>query len=622
MYMSDRKQRPPAAHRPPPRPASQRPEQAPLESLFGLRQGTSSQAGTAPSSELTDEERQRYFEPHEPAAVSTPPQLQRKPTLSSRGDPFEREADEVAAKVMRMEEPAPIQRKPATSATAGAELDVDAAVRATGRGGAPLPETLRNFFEPRFGQDFSQVRVHSDDEAASATRAVQARAYTHGSHIVFGSGEYAPATTEGKRLLAHELAHVVQQGGASPSPDAPGQAAQSIAPQVQRYDSYEHAQLGDMAKNGQEELIQGIKVTPGELNALADFYATPDDLASANPTELKELLRLIRMQRANPASVSEKDWDDATGGRYTELNLKNAPHFSPRDAALLAPPAGMAPSKDNRSTWSYYHEQALALARKAALEKDRTTREELYARARLINGFAEHYLEDAFSAGHLFSKADALGVIQQNMARLTSKELNLVLKYVADWIWNIPALSAMISQYETDTFAGWDISSASRFQAVLEGIHEARPDAVANAIIKAIHDKLNTWKDGGALGIPVENDYDKWLLSGDRTLSTSPMTQTYVAKALEQGRANLRLAYESSAVASIPNDTELAKKVLTYFPRLTAASTTLIHDMLARLTDPKNRADFATAVASVIAGELPTILQTLVEMKKLRKKKP
>lgn len=71
---------------------------------------------------------------------------------------------------------------------------------------------LRSHFESRFGRDFGHVRVHTDGEAATAARAVQARAYTAGHNIVFGHGEYAPSTTAGRRLLAHELVHVVQQG--------------------------------------------------------------------------------------------------------------------------------------------------------------------------------------------------------------------------------------------------------------------------------------------------------------------------------------------------------------------------------------------------------------------------
>lgn len=95
----------------------------------------------------------------------------------------------------------------------GEALDTAEAARAAAHGGEPLPGSVRDFFEPRFGQDFSQVRVHADSQAEEAARAVQARAYTLGSHVVFGSGQYAPFTADGQRLLAHELTHVVQQGG-------------------------------------------------------------------------------------------------------------------------------------------------------------------------------------------------------------------------------------------------------------------------------------------------------------------------------------------------------------------------------------------------------------------------
>ncbi|HEY4249113.1 MAG TPA: DUF4157 domain-containing protein [Lacunisphaera sp.] len=77
--------------------------------------------------------------------------------------------------------------------------------------GRPLDSAVREFMEPRFGHDFSRVRVHTDGAAANAAQAVQARAFTDGRAIVFGTGEYAPNTPQGKRLLAHELTHVVQQ---------------------------------------------------------------------------------------------------------------------------------------------------------------------------------------------------------------------------------------------------------------------------------------------------------------------------------------------------------------------------------------------------------------------------
>jgi hypothetical protein len=85
--------------------------------------------------------------------------------------------------------------------------------------GEPLEAGARDFMESRFGYDFSKVRVHTDESAAASAREIGARAYTVGRDVIFGEGRYAPSTNEGKRLLAHELAHVVQQGrgGAAPS---------------------------------------------------------------------------------------------------------------------------------------------------------------------------------------------------------------------------------------------------------------------------------------------------------------------------------------------------------------------------------------------------------------------
>jgi hypothetical protein len=82
-----------------------------------------------------------------------------------------------------------------------------------GSPGKPLDSSTRGFFEPRLGQDFSRVRVHSDPLAGDSARAVNASAYTVGQHIVFGTGRYAAETASGRSLLAHELTHVVQQRG-------------------------------------------------------------------------------------------------------------------------------------------------------------------------------------------------------------------------------------------------------------------------------------------------------------------------------------------------------------------------------------------------------------------------
>ncbi len=80
------------------------------------------------------------------------------------------------------------------------------------QGGQPLDQTTRAFFEPRLGYDFSHVRVHTDARAAKTAQELKARAYTIGRDIVFARAEYRPEALEGRKLLAHELTHVVQQG--------------------------------------------------------------------------------------------------------------------------------------------------------------------------------------------------------------------------------------------------------------------------------------------------------------------------------------------------------------------------------------------------------------------------
>jgi hypothetical protein len=162
--------------------------------------------------------------------ASFAPTIQRKATIGSPGDPLEREADAVADRVIgpastgatvpalqrkcaACEEEDKRQIHPKRTTAAGPAMDSGAATQATARGGVPLSNAMRSYFEPRFGHDFSQVRVHTDGEAANAARAIQAHAYTLGRDIVFASGAYAPGTIAGRRLLAHELTHVVQQGG-------------------------------------------------------------------------------------------------------------------------------------------------------------------------------------------------------------------------------------------------------------------------------------------------------------------------------------------------------------------------------------------------------------------------
>jgi hypothetical protein len=130
-------------------------------------------------------------------------------------------AGPIAAAPLGMNAP----RQPHTWAKAESHPLVRSALTAPGQS---LDGATRTFMESRFGYDFSQVRVHTDANAAESTRAVHAQAYTVGNDVVFGAGRYSPATSPGRTLLAHELAHVVQQsrgGGldAEPRADAAAQ---------------------------------------------------------------------------------------------------------------------------------------------------------------------------------------------------------------------------------------------------------------------------------------------------------------------------------------------------------------------------------------------------------------
>jgi hypothetical protein len=158
---------------------------------------------------------------------------QGKLRIGAVDDPLEREADHAAEQVMRMpatgtsqgalqlsrkcddcEANGGLQKKPGSAQPASGEApaSVGQVLHSPGR---PLDPATRAYFEPRFGRDFSYVRVHAGPAAAQSAGEVDAHAYTVGQDIVFASGRLAPESTEGRRLIAHELAHVVQQSDGS-----------------------------------------------------------------------------------------------------------------------------------------------------------------------------------------------------------------------------------------------------------------------------------------------------------------------------------------------------------------------------------------------------------------------
>lgn len=165
--------------------------------------------------------------------------------VSSPHDAAEREASDVARRVVHMPSPAaasPQTASPtgrvslsraasprllsrASAPNAGATLiqregeghaavdgQTSARIQASRGGGQALSAPLRRFMEPRFGADFSRVRIHTDGQAQQLSQRLNAKAFTTGRDIYFNAGQYAPDTAEGRELIAHELAHTIQQG--------------------------------------------------------------------------------------------------------------------------------------------------------------------------------------------------------------------------------------------------------------------------------------------------------------------------------------------------------------------------------------------------------------------------
>ncbi len=177
--------------------------------------------------------------------------IQRKLTVGAANDPYEREADRAAEQVVRAEggriSPPSVQRQgeeevqtealvqreaeeeeevqtkrgvisnPADSFEAGGEFE--SRLSATRGGGSPLPDNVRGQMEAGFGADFSGVRVHTDATAGQLNRAVSAQAFTHGQDIYLGAGKGDFQSSEGQKLIAHELAHTIQQTGLSRNPN-------------------------------------------------------------------------------------------------------------------------------------------------------------------------------------------------------------------------------------------------------------------------------------------------------------------------------------------------------------------------------------------------------------------
>jgi len=223
------------------------------------------------------------------------------------------------------EEEKSVQPQSANGQASAASSHVEANISAMKGGGSPLPESARHFFESRFGADFGQVRIHTDSRTAETSKSINARAFTVGSDIAFGAGQYAPGTSSGKSLLAHELTHVVQQQG-DQIQRAPGDFLDDLGNDIE--------DLGKgLAKDAEEQVrleLRALGALPGTgalftksgcpknfCNPYADVSQAKTNLVLAAPVLLAGIAKAVS-PRAVPL------WADYLSGGSGPQNLTSS----------------------------------------------------------------------------------------------------------------------------------------------------------------------------------------------------------------------------------------------------------------------------------------------------------
>ena len=183
---------------------------------------------------------------------------------------------------------------------------VDEVLRSPGQ---PLDENTRGFFEPRFGQDFSGVRVHTDGQAAQSSESLNARAYTVGQNIVFGAGYYRPGNMAGQRLLAHELTHVLQQTHGI------------VPPSVQREPSKEEVERIKKLNEDYEAAI--LAKDWSKAAELLNAFNREDILARLQKLKRGEIANLHAMAKGDKKLGPESQVALLTRAAYLDINYEN-----------------------------------------------------------------------------------------------------------------------------------------------------------------------------------------------------------------------------------------------------------------------------------------------------------
>lgn len=546
-------------------------------------------------------------------AEAVPAGLQAKLTINQRGDVYEQEADRVAEQVMRMpiggtaekREEMPVMHKESSGAQASRDAP-PIVQQALNNGGHPLDVGIQETMATRFGQNFSDVRVHTDEQAAESAQAIQARAYTVGNDLVFGEGHYQPGTGEGQRLLAHELTHVMQQGATNHQTSSYGR--------VQRFEAPEHIDIGNAGEPIQIKLANGLELTYSEVSALiGDFYETTEMLDKADPTEVKRILQLVKQQRQPGGKVESRDvefqqatqarektvYDPITGKEkgkqgklepdsFFSLAKKNALHFAPENL---------------RTGWRQGHKEAVENYARRFVEAQKQGKNdeaaELRRLALLTDAGAAHFLEDAFSSGHILNPDD----VKKWMTK--------------QWTTNPDFKERVIKRLKEAAYKDkWYAPDATIDKSIDAVLRSVSVDDVSSAGLKVIHDYLNR------TGIEVINGRgDHWKAFGDYNLWKSSDTLKFAGEAVALSKRQVLDALSGKSINiddvskivpekvlitgqanSVPIGTEATQKLLVVLESLLLSSDDLWKLLkVANETQEKAITPFDTAEISAAA---------------------
>ncbi|SAL05097.1 hypothetical protein AWB81_07017 [Caballeronia arationis] len=464
--------------------------------------------------------------------------------------------------------------------------------------------------ENRFA-DFDRVEELKRKAAADKKPRQAAPPKAEGATSSVGSAEF---------LQDMDAIHSMQASVAQACPSGSPQAVSR-----QFYDTGEHVLFGGSFYPEQLRVgaNPGLAFSYGQIIAMADLFESVDQMMAIDVGQLGRIKALIERgtayyagNKADPKKdVSDDEWDSVTGGRYLALAELNFEHFSPnflfRDAIF----AGAANRHgNNKSAWEAHHLRAIHEAQAIGGAPAGNSSPMLPLEGPLItNAFGDHFLTDAFAAGHLINK-DAVTEYWKTLF-FDGSSLNAAAKgffgRLADKAFTLGQVKARFSKLETvDRHYGLhrDIDSASRFASVLEGIAEQEPDRIANMVMKAIHDRLN------ADGVEVFNDAGdgSWVLTGDGKLNAK--NRQIIQRAVEQSIANIT---DPAILVSNLDEGAFLAKVWKHVPQLTPASQQKVQAIVREYVKPDSTV-LVDAAASIIEGKLDILIRELIKAGALR----